>query len=85
MLSIAGLPFGTGTPPQKSFCGPPNAPMSANLALVGFFATLEKCPFSHQELRETIEALSPEPYQEINLKVFDTGVAHGNKQSAPAL
>jgi len=62
-----------------------NAPMSANLALVGFFATLEKCPFAHQELRETIEALSPEPYQEINLKVFDTGVAHGNKQSASAL
>ena len=49
------------------------APMSTNLALLGYFATLDKCPFSLQELRQTIETVSPEPYRDINLKVFDKG------------
>ena len=49
------------------------APMSTNLALLGYFATLEKCPFSLTELRNTIESMSPKAYKEINLKVFDAG------------
>ena len=55
------------------------APMSANLAVVGFFSTLDGSPFKREELRETSEEVSPEPYKKINLKVFDTGVAYGNQ------
>ena len=49
------------------------APMSTNLALMGYFATLEKCPFSLADLRQTIETMSPAAYKDINLTVFDTG------------
>lgn len=55
-----------------------NAPMSTNLALLGFFSSLEKCPFAYQDLRETVEAVSPQPYKKINLDVFDTGASSGN-------
>ena len=50
-----------------------NAPMSANLALIGFFSTLEKCPFTLHELRKTIENVSPNVYKDVNLAVFDKG------------
>jgi len=49
------------------------APMSTNLALIGFFSTLDQCPFSGSELRQTVETVSPEPFREVNLKVFDAG------------
>ena len=52
-----------------------NAPLSVNLALLGYFATLDQCPFSRQELRETVAGLSPDPYRQINLKVFDRGTS----------
>ena len=49
------------------------APMSTNLALMGYFTTLDQCPFSRAEFRKTIETVSPETYKAINLKVFDKG------------
>jgi len=49
------------------------APMSANLALLGYFTTLGKSSFTCSELRKTIEVMSPEGYKDINLKVFDKG------------
>jgi len=49
------------------------APMSTNLALMGYFAALDQCPFRLAELRMTIETVSPEVYKEINLAVFDKG------------
>mgnify|MGYP001813392225 CR=1 FL=1 len=49
------------------------APMSTNLALLGYFTTLERCPFTLAELRKTIEIVSPEPFRDINLNVFDQG------------
>lgn len=49
------------------------APMSANLALLGYFASLDNCPFTSEELRNTVAAVSPETYREINLNVFDRG------------
>ena len=49
------------------------APMSTNLAVIGYFATLEKCPFTLQELRKTVEIVTPGAYRDINLKVFDKG------------
>lgn len=52
-----------------------NAPLSLNLALIGYFATLDQCPFSRQELRETVATVSPDPYRQINLKVFDHGTS----------
>jgi indolepyruvate ferredoxin oxidoreductase beta subunit len=49
------------------------APMSTNLALMGFFSSLDKCPFTRQELRQTITEVSPGAYREINLNIFDRG------------
>ena len=48
-------------------------PMSTNLALMGFFTSFESEPFTHDELRNTIIAVSPDRLRENNLKVFDAG------------
>ena len=48
------------------------ASMSTNLALLGYFSGFDDGPFSSQEIRETIERVSPDRFRELNLKVFDT-------------
>ncbi|MCP4575191.1 MAG: hypothetical protein GY846_02735 [Deltaproteobacteria bacterium] len=47
--------------------------MSTNLALMGFFASFEDKPFTHEELRQTIINVSPDRFRDNNLKVFDAG------------
>ena len=53
------------------------APMSSNLALIGFFSAFGEGPFDHDELRETVDTVSPDRFKEINLKVFDAGFEMG--------
>ena len=55
------------------------APMSSNLALLGFFAAFEKNPVTREELRKAIDQVTPERFKEINLKVFDAGFEMGAK------
>jgi indolepyruvate ferredoxin oxidoreductase beta subunit len=55
------------------------APMSSNLALLGFFAAFEKDPVTREELRKAIDQVTPERFKEINLKVFDAGFERGAK------
>jgi indolepyruvate ferredoxin oxidoreductase beta subunit len=56
------------------------APMSTNLALLGYFAAFDEGPLSHGELRETVESVSPERFRRINVKVFDAGFERGVKE-----
>ena len=49
------------------------SPMSTNLALIGFFASAENEPFTHDELRQTIINVSPDRFRDNNLKIFDAG------------
>lgn len=53
------------------------APLSSNLVLLGFFSAFDQGPVSHQEIRKTIEKISPDRVREINLKVFDAGYEKG--------
>jgi indolepyruvate ferredoxin oxidoreductase beta subunit len=53
------------------------APMSVNLALLGFFSAFNEGPLSHDELRTTIDQVSPDRFKEINLRVFDAGFEKG--------
>jgi len=54
------------------------APMSTNLALLGFFSAFnESGPLSVDDLRNTIERISPDRFKEINMTVFDAGVKAG--------
>jgi len=53
------------------------APMSTNLALLGFFSAFQEGPISYDELKETIAQVSPVRFREINLKVFDKGFEGG--------
>ena len=53
------------------------APLSANLALIGFLSGFDDSPFTSRELRETIEEISPDRFKALNLKVFDAGLAEG--------
>ena len=55
------------------------APLSSNLALLGFFSAFGEEPISHDELRDTICAISPDRFREQNLKVFDACYEWGKK------
>jgi indolepyruvate ferredoxin oxidoreductase beta subunit len=57
-----------------------NAPMSSNLALLGFFSAFDEGPISQTELRETIDEISPDRFKEMNLQVFDAGLQSGQKE-----
>jgi indolepyruvate ferredoxin oxidoreductase beta subunit len=48
------------------------APRSANLALLGFFAAFDGFAVNADELRETLNRISPERFKRVNLEVFDT-------------
>lgn len=53
------------------------APMSSNLALLGYFSAFGEGPISREEMRGTIEQVSPERFKEINLRVFEAGLLKG--------
>ena len=55
------------------------SPMSSNLALVGFFSSFGEGPLNYQEIRGTIDQISPERFKESNLKVFDNGYEKGSE------
>jgi len=51
------------------------APMAANLALIGFMSACQESPFSTAELRATIDNISPEKFKKTNFNVFDAGAS----------
>ncbi len=60
------------------------APMSTNLALLGFYSAFESSPASSAELRETVERITPERFLEANLGVFDAGVEAASSDGGSA-
>ncbi len=57
------------------------APMSANLALLGYFSAFGQGPLSQEELRKTVDMVSPDRFKEINLRVFDAGFQKGREEA----
>ncbi|MCP3955804.1 MAG: hypothetical protein GY697_26850 [Desulfobacterales bacterium] len=57
-----------------------DAPMAANLALIGFMAACPQSPFSTTEIKATIDAVSPDRFKPTNFKVFEAGAAAGQKK-----
>jgi indolepyruvate ferredoxin oxidoreductase beta subunit len=55
------------------------APLSSNLALLGFFSAFEGEPFGYETLKRTITQISPDRFREKNLSVFDAGHQQGQK------
>jgi indolepyruvate ferredoxin oxidoreductase beta subunit len=53
--------------------------MSSNLALLGFFSAFEDEPFDYENLRQTIGKISPDPFRDKNLSIFDAGYQEGKK------
>ncbi len=53
------------------------APLATNSGLLGLFSAFDEGPFPQEQIRETIERLSPEPFRALNLKVFDTCLEKG--------
>ena len=53
------------------------APKSSNLALLGFFSAFIEEFFKAEDMRATIENISPDRFKEINLKVFNSGHKQG--------
>jgi indolepyruvate ferredoxin oxidoreductase beta subunit len=57
------------------------SPRSTNLAMVAFYSAFKEGPFSTDDLRNTVDAMSKGPFKETNMKIFDTCYAEGKKQS----
>lgn len=55
------------------------SPRSTNLAMVAFYAAFDKGPLNADELRSTVDDISPGPFKEINLKIFDACYETGRK------
>ena len=58
------------------------APVSSNLAMIGFFAAFQEGPFAADDFRETIVSISPEQFKDINLQVFEKGLSAGRATRA---
>ncbi len=60
--------------PARAIAQQMGAPLSSNLALLGFFSAFEDAPFTHAEVRDVIANISPNRFKEKNLDIFDAGV-----------
>ncbi len=49
------------------------SPRSANLALIGYAVSMPEMPFGHDDIRTTIERVTPSRFREVNLQVFEAG------------
>jgi indolepyruvate ferredoxin oxidoreductase beta subunit len=54
------------------------SPLSANLALIGYAMSVPRMPFSHDDIKATIERIAPSRFKEVNLKAFVAG--YGRKR-----
>jgi indolepyruvate ferredoxin oxidoreductase beta subunit len=57
------------------------SPRSTNLAMVAFYAAFEAGLLSADDLRATVEQISPGAFKETNLKIFDACYETGRKIS----
>ena len=55
------------------------SPKSTNLAMIAFYSAFGVGPLSADELRATVDSISPGPFKEKNLKIFDTCHEVGRK------
>ncbi len=54
---------------------------STNLAMIAFYSAFGKGPLTADELRSTVESISPGPFRTLNLKIFDTCHETGRARS----
>lgn len=49
------------------------SPRSANLVLIGYAVSMPDIPLGHDEIKATIERISPSRYKAVNLKALEAG------------
>lgn len=54
------------------------SPRSANLALIGYAVSMPDVPFGHDEIKTTVERITPSRFKEVNLRAFEAG--YGRKE-----
>jgi indolepyruvate ferredoxin oxidoreductase beta subunit len=65
--------IGTHTYPADDVALRIGSPRSANLALIGYALSVPEMPFDHDQIRATIERVTPSRFRQANLAAFDTG------------
>jgi indolepyruvate ferredoxin oxidoreductase beta subunit len=55
------------------------SPKSTNLAMIAFYSAFGVGPLGADDLRATVDSISPGPFKEKNLKIFDTCHETGRK------
>lgn len=54
---------------------------SSNLVLLGYFSAFEERPIGYEDIRASVEKVTPEGFKNLNLKVFDVGHKRGLQAS----
>jgi indolepyruvate ferredoxin oxidoreductase beta subunit len=49
------------------------SPRSANLALIGYAVSMPDVPFGYDDIKATIERITPSRFKEVNLQAFEVG------------
>ncbi len=57
------------------------SPKSTNLAMVAFYSAFGVGPLDADDLRATVDSISPGPFKKMNLKIFDTCHEFGRKMN----
>jgi indolepyruvate ferredoxin oxidoreductase beta subunit len=50
------------------------SPRSANLGLIGYAVSMPEMPFGHDDIRATIERVTPSRWRDVNLQAFEAGL-----------
>lgn len=66
--------------PATALARETGAHLSTNLALLGYFAAFGEGPIGLEDMRSTIEKISPDRFRETNLKVFEAGIEQGRRE-----
>ncbi len=65
------------TLPATAIAREMGAPLSSNLALLGYFSAFGDGPIGPDDMRTTVERISPERFRESNVRVFGAGLERG--------
>ena len=59
------------------------APLSSNLALLGYYSAFGEGPVNADEIRATIEKISPDRFRAKNMEIFEAGLQRGREENRP--
>ncbi len=71
--------IGTYIFPADRVAGEMGSAQSANIALIGFATAHPRFPFTHDKVRDAVEAVTPQKFKDVSLKILEKAFQEGVK------